>query len=958
MNRLGFTSALIASLCLVSAAAKRPLNHDDFDAWQSVYVNSISRSGLWSIYSVNPQEGDGIMSIRNNKTDKVIALPRGYKPAFSADEKWALALIKPLFADTRKAKIDKKKDADLPKDTLAIINLTTGNIEKIPFVTSYKIGEKGGDFFAYQSCDTLHIKPEYLKDKESGRPLIIRSLSAPTRKIVKWVKNYDFSKDGRHISLLLKKNVKDSVATDGVALINLPDTSLVLFDREMKSYTLPVFNDQSDAVAYTATNDTIDSGTKRYELRYTSIGDLLQGATPQNIPVMFTSGIPVNLALPNAANPDEQAALEKQRDIAMKESAGDELLINQYSTPAFSKNGRFLRIGVAPVIAPDDTTLVDFEKASLDIWRWDAPYTPPQEKANLAKLRERSLPVVIDLKNGFGQQLLTKNQLASVEPSFGWDAEWVLLHDPSDSIISKQWNYLNPEKLTAVNVVTGKRVDAGVADYDASALSPDGRFILIYRDRNYYAFEIATGKTVNLTENLPYPIWTEDDDHPMPSQPIGIAAWGDNDGRVLVYDMFDIWVLDMTGATEPINFTAGYGRKNNLRLRYHNLDKESGSLKPGELMILDVIDNNTKERGLATTKYTLKKGGGNPTVRLLDKYKITQLTKAQDAQQFVWQRANFNTLPDLWTVRGLDFAKARQITNANPQAADISWGTAELVEWYAYDGKKAQGVLYLPEGFDPVNGNYPMLSVFYETNADELYMHYTMEPSWSWVNYPFYVSRGYVVFVPDIHYTAGVPGECAYNYVCSGVEEMLKRYPSIDPERLGIDGQSWGGYQTAYLVTRTNMFACAGSGAPVSNMTSAYGGIRWGSGDSRQVQYEMGQSRIGRNLWESPYLYIANSPLFFADRVETPLLIMHNDADGAVPWYQGIEFFMALRRLNKPVWMLQYNDEAHNLRERRNRKDITRRLQQFFDHYLKGEPMPRWMKQGISPLRKGQDYGF
>ena len=141
-------------------------------------------------------------------------------------------------------------------------------------------------------------------------------------------------------------------------------------------------------------------------------------------------------------------------------------------------------------------------------------------------------------------------------------------------------------------------------------------------------------------------------------------------------------------------------------------------------------------------------------------------------------------------------------------------------------------------------------------------------------------------------------------------------------------------------------------------MTSAYGGIRWGSGDSRQVQYEMGQSRIGRNLWESPYLYIANSPLFFADRVETPLLIMHNDADGAVPWYQGIEFFMALRRLNKPVWMLQYNDEAHNLRERRNRKDITRRLQQFFDHYLKGEPMPRWMKQGISPLRKGQDYGF
>ena len=154
------------------------------------------------------------------------------------------------------------------------------------------------------------------------------------------------------------------------------------------------------------------------------------------------------------------------------------------------------------------------------------------------------------------------------------------------------------------------------------------------------------------------------------------------------------------------------------------------------------------------------------------------------------------------------------------------------------------------------------------------------------------------------------------------------------------------------------MFACAGSGAPVANMTSAFGGIRWESGDSRQGQYELGQSRIGRNLWEAPELYIADSPVFHANRVDTPLLIMHNDADGAVPWYQGIEMFMALRRLEKPVWMLQYNGEAHNIRARKNRKDITKRLQQFFDHYLKGEPLPKWMKEGIPVERKGQEMGY
>ena len=175
---------------------------------------------------------------------------------------------------------------------------------------------------------------------------------------------------------------------------------------------------------------------------------------------------------------------------------------------------------------------------------------------------------------------------------------------------------------------------------------------------------------------------------------------------------------------------------------------------------------------------------------------------------------------------------------------------------------------------------------------------------------------------------------------------------------MAIQGQSWGGYQTAYLVTRTNMFKAAGAGAPVSNMFSAYGGIRWESGMSRQYQYEQTQSRIGATMWEAPELYKENSPVFFADKVKTPLLIMHNDNDGAVPWYQGIEYFMALRRLHKPVWLLQYNKEAHNLKERRNSNDLSVRLQQFFDHYLKGTPIPVWMKTGVPAINKGKTYGL
>src|ERR1043166_3336861 len=215
-----------------------------------------------------------------------------------------------------------------------------------------------------------------------------------------------------------------------------------------------------------------------------------------------------------------------------------------------------------------------------------------------------------------------------------------------------------------------------------------------------------------------------------------------------------------------------------------------------------------------------------------------------------------------------------------------------------------------------------------------------------------YCSNGYVVFVPDIPYKIGYPGESAMSAIMPGVQSILTR-GYIDPKRLGLQGQSWGRYQTGYLVTETNMFAAACAGAPVSDMISAYGGIRWGSGVTREGQYEHGQSRIGGSLWEQPLRFIENSPIFFVDKIKTPLLIMSNDKDGAVPWYQGIEYFSALRRLNKPAWLVVYN-----LVQRKNRKDWSVRMQQFFDHYLKGAPMPVWMAQGIPATQKGKTYGF
>jgi dienelactone hydrolase len=935
-------AVLIGSMVCGIGYPKKPLDHDAFDGWKSVKISAISNNGLWSAYETNPQEGDGTLTLRNTSSGKEIKIDRGYSLRFTANSEWAAALIKPFFADTRNAKIAKKKDYDLPQDSLAIINLKTGAVTRIPSVLSYRIGKDGGEWIAYQTTDTLYIAPKQLKDNSIGRPLVVRHLPSGNQKVIRWAKEYQLSKDGTKVGVNIIPDKKDSVAVKGVGILSLPDTAFTLLDYGKEFYGTPVFNEQGNMVAFTASTDTVKTGTKVAKL---FLSDLSQTdmKDPEEIHVQRVVNPNLRLARPHSSDPEQQKKLVEKWLKAQKESAGDSLFINQYSVPQFSENGKRLIIGVAPRVAPDDTTIADFEKANITLWRWDAPHTPPQDQVMEESTKKHTYPIVVDL-NTKKSQLITHNPLVTWEPSDRWNGDYLLLHNPGEYIISQQWDHSSKEKLSLYNLNLQSVDSITVASVGLSEISPNGKYTLWFDDHHYYAYDNSTKQTVCLTKEIPNPVWDESQDRPMERQPYGTMGWTADDNRLLIYDKYDIWSLDPSGKTSPVNITSGEGRKQGLRFRHIKTDEEKRFFTAGDEVLLSVFNYEDKRNGLATIK--IGKNGA-PSIKTLEEYTFTQMRKAKNTDVYLYTKGNFNTIPDAYIATKGNFSKAQKVTDVNAQKNDYSWGNAQLVKWYAYNGDQSEGILYTPEDLDP-NGKYPMLVVFYERNTENLYRHYTMEPSWSWVNYPFYVSRGYVVFVPDVKYATGIPGESAYNYVCSGVEDLCKNNAWIDKERIGIDGQSWGGYQTAYLVTRTNMFACAGSGAPVSNMTSAFGGIRWSTGDSRQAQYEKGQSRIGRSLWEAPELYIANSPIFYADRVETPLLIMHNDNDGAVPWYQGIEYFMALRRLNKPVWMLQYNGEAHNIKARKNRKDITIRLQQFFDHYLKDAPMPDWMINGES----------
>jgi len=251
-----------------------------------------------------------------------------------------------------------------------------------------------------------------------------------------------------------------------------------------------------------------------------------------------------------------------------------------------------------------------------------------------------------------------------------------------------------------------------------------------------------------------------------------------------------------------------------------------------------------------------------------------------------------------------------------------------------------------------------MIVYFYEKYTDAIHNYYSPKPTASIVYPTEYVSNGYIIFIPDIEYTPGHPAKSAYDCIVSGTDYLTAKHHWIDSTRLGLQGQSWGGYQTAQLITMTTKYKAAMAGAPVSNMFSAYGGVRWGSGLSRMFQYERSQSRIGTTIWDKPELYIENSPIFGLPNVKTPLLIMHNDGDGAVPWYQGIELYMGLRRLDQPVWLLNYNGDAHNLMQDANRRDLSIRMRQFFDYYLLGSDIPIWMDEGVPAVNKGKNYGL
>jgi dipeptidyl aminopeptidase/acylaminoacyl peptidase len=603
----------------------------------------------------------------------------------------------------------------------------------------------------------------------------------------------------------------------------------------------------------------------------------------------------------------------------------------------FSDDGKRLFVSTGPRREPAPrSNTPESNKVELDIWHWKDGYPQPMQRVRGNNDQNRTYSAIVFLDSKEFRQL-SDESLSVGAPGEG---DWALGYDESKYLHLTGYAYPVPRDYALVNVRTGERKSSLTAFNGFLSLSPTGKHLLVYDGKDWSTISIPDGKKTNLTGKLAVKFFDEEDDHPHAPPAYGSLGWTTDGKFVLVHDRFDIWKLAADGST-VVNLTK-IGREKDIRFRYVRIrddsDDDARGIDLSKPMLLAAENLQTRDTGFFRLE-----PGSTPKLLIMGARRYGNPVKAKDADVYILTVQTFSDYPDYY-VTGPDFHELKRVTDVNPQVRRFNWGKAELVQYRSADGLPLSGVLIKPENFDP-SKKYPMVVYIYERLTSNLHS-FRLPSAGTSINPTYYASNGYLVYMPDIAYTVGYPGQSALKCVLPAIQAVVDQ-GFVDEKGIGIQGHSWGGYQIAYMVTQTNRFKAAIAGAPVSNMVSAYGGIRWGTGLPRQFQYEQTQSRIGDTLWNAPMRYIENSPIFMADRVATPLLMLHNDQDGAVPWYQGIEYFLALRRLGKECYMLNYNGEDHGLRKKQNQEDYTVRMSQFFDHHLKGKPAPKWMAEGV-----------
>lgn len=892
--------AFVACLGSLSPAfaqnASKSLTVDDLITWQRITDREISDNGKWVACKMEPWEGDATVYLYAAQGQETATFSPADKFAFSASSGYLVVTQTPGKSTVDSLKVLKTKEDKMPMNTLVIYSVA-GKKETIDSLKTFKLADEA-DWIAYQRG-------------RKDSTLYVRSLDGSKTFQFPTVTDFQFAKKS---GMLYYTSAAEGEA--GIFTLNPEKGSPALIKEGKGVFKQTTFDEKGERLAFLYCADK-DSSYKA-----------------------------LSLWLSEHNAPAKEIATRGNRAFPA------EWVINENGMLQFSKSASRLFFGTSPEPRQKDTTQLAENRPNVQVWSWDEPVQYTVQNYNKEKDLKKSYQAVYNLGNGSIFQLANE-ELPNIQLGNEGDAPLALLSTSRPYSLSSMWEARTRSDYYTVSLDNGERKQIAQADYGRFRLSPQGKYAYWYgeTDSCWYTIALAEGKRYRLTTPESFPAWDEENDVPDYPYAHGAAGWTANDQNLLIYDRYDIWKFDPTAATPPINLTVN-GRKEKLSYRLEQLDKEARFIDLGKPQLLKGFNEATKGYGFYNARLSAPAA---PKTLLAGNYMLRSINKAKNTDDVIYTMETFQQYPDIH-YSTLAFKKSVQLTHGDKQQEGFIWGTAELVSWISLDGRPLEGVVYKPANFDP-NKKYPMMVNFYERNSETLYNYRMPEPHRSTIDYHLYNSNEYVIFNPDIRYVDGYPGESCYNCLMPGITMMIaKGY--IDEKGIGAQGHSWGGYQVAYLATRTNLFSAIESGAPVVNMFSAYGGIRWGSGMARSFQYEHTQSRLGATPWSSPLRYLENSPLFTMDKVQTPILIMHNDADGHVPWYQGIEYFVAMKRLGKPCWLLNYTGEPHWPMHMANRIDFQRRMFQFFNHYLKNDKMPKWMSEGVPAVEQPFELGY
>ena len=909
----------------------------DILAWQSIRSPVFSNDGRWFAHRLSPAEGDGDVYIKDTQGDKDYTFSVGEgssmtsgEIAFSDDSKWAAFTVYPTRNEAKKLKKQKKPTYN----NISLLNLSTGKKTDFEKVRRFMFSGENPSWIVFHKYPPEGQAKE--QEKWKGSNLILFELATGKELNIGNVSEFAFNKPGLWLTWIIDAYGQSG---NGVQIRNMKTGVILPLDTDKAEYSRLTWTKKGDGLTVLKGKEDEDFEDKLYSIvGFTEFSS----ASPKKIlyDPKEDANFPEKMTISPNRTPiwteDFSALIFGIHDVKIKENKNDDQKDEEKAETKEETESEEEKVPPKSAVKPK--TPIDKEDLpEVVIWHWKDKRMQSQQQVQESRDKNFNFLATYLIKTKTFIRLADDTMRGvSLVPKH----MWALGFDDREYELTANLEGRRYQDVFVINMKTGERKLALKKFRWSTIPSPDGTHFLFYNEGQYYTYEMATSKTHNITQDVPTSFINTEDDHNVIDPPVNSIGWAKDGVSVLLYDNWDIWNLPVHGG-KSVNLTVN-GKTDGIRYRSrYRLDPDEEGIDLSQPVYLGPYGEWTKKAGIGRIDK------GKPGVKmLLWEDASFSLRKAKNTDVYFYIKQTYKDYPDYY-VTDANMKNGNKITDANPQQKDYLWSSgSRLIDYKSAKGDRLQAALFLPANYEE-GKSYPTIVYIYEKVSQGLNRYYS--PSASGFNKSVYTSRGYAVLMPDIVYKINDPGMSSVWCVVPAVEAAIAT-GVVDRDRVGIHGHSWGGYQSSFLVTQTDLFSAVVTGAPLTNMISMYSSIYWNSGSANQPIFESSQGRFYGGYWDNLEAYARNSPVYFAQNVNTPMIILHNDKDGAVDWNQGIEYFNTLRRLGKPVILLQYVGENHGVRKPPNQKDYTIRMREFFDHHLAGKPAPAWMTEGISHL--------